>query len=66
MNQSNKTKGGGTRGRKPFDDPSKVRSKRVIFSVTEKEWTKLKRVAGDATLSTFVRDIVVRVLKRFK
>ena len=53
-------------GRKAFDDPSQVRSKRVMFTLTEKELAKLKKAAGDVPLSTFVRKIVVRSLDRRK
>ena len=53
-------------GRRPFDDPSKVRSKLVRFLVTEEELEELRNAAGDVPLSEFIREILFRSLKRRK
>ena len=67
--KSIKPRRGGVRkgsGRKPFKDPAKVRSNKVAFMLTAAELAKLKAAAGDVSLSTFVRKIVVRALERRK
>lgn len=69
IKHSTKQGRGGVRkgsGRKAFDDPSQVRSERVMFVLTKKEHAKLKSAAGDVPLSGFVRNIVMRALKRRK
>ena len=53
-------------GPKPTDDPSKLRTKRVRFLVTEAELKALKRAAGDEQLSNFIREILFRAIKRRK
>ena len=53
-------------GRKPFEDPAKVRSTSIRFHLTEGELNKIKSAAGSVSLSTFIRNIVMRAIKRRK
>lgn len=64
MRSINEGKGGVRRGagRKPYSDPSKVRSTRIVFALTESEAAKVKRAAGKEPVSSFVRDIVLKHL----
>ncbi len=69
MKQSTKKGRGGVRpgsGRKPFEDPRSVRSKRVIFNVTESELEEIRAAADGSSLSTFIREVVMKALRRRK
>ena len=67
MPQSTKNGRGGARegsGRKPLEDQSQVRSERITINVTQKELKQLSKAAAGTTISSFVRDLVIRSLKR--
>ena len=51
---------------RPFTDPEKVRSEKVAFMLTKAELAKLKAAAGDVSLSRWIRNTILKALKRRK
>ena len=51
-------------GRKPLEDSALVRSEQVRVHLTAAELKELSQAAGEVSLSSFVRNLLLRYLSR--